>query len=121
MLGYARSMIEIIVLIMFVRNLARTAEQKGRSKAWGGLGAAGWLGGEVMGGVVGGIAGAESGAIYGLALVGAVIGSVVAYVIVKNLAPVSPPDLGAPFVSEGPGVVNPNYDPKNPYSPPRIE
>src|SRR5579883_3356285 len=70
MLGYARSMIEIIVLIMFVRNLARTAEQKGRSKAWGGLGAAGWLGGEVMGGVVGGIAGAESGAIYGLALVG---------------------------------------------------
>ena len=117
-------MIEILILIAFSKTLARIAESKGRSKAWAGLGALGWIGGELVGGVIGAIAsdGDGVGAIYAIALLGAAIGAGTAYFIVKSL-----PDQNAAPESQGAraeaaqGAVNPNYDPSNPYSPPRVD
>lgn len=42
-------MIEILILVQFVRSLSRIAESKGRSKGWAGLGVLGWIGGEITG------------------------------------------------------------------------
>jgi len=108
-------MIEILVVISFVKRLAAIAESKGRSKSWGSLGAIGWLGGEVIGAFFAVMMGLEGPAIYGCALLAAAIGAAGAYLTVKSLG-------DAEMVAELAGSAthdNPNYDPRNPYSPPK--
>ena len=110
-------MIEILILVQFVRSLSRIAESKGRSKGWAGLGVLGWIGGEITGAIIGGLTSEGMGSVYAIALLGAVVGSIVAYVIVKNLS-VEGAEPERPMTQ---GALNPNYDPRNPYSPPRID
>ena len=83
-------MLEIIILIQFVRSLSRIAKEKGRSSGWAALGVVCWIGGELMGGLIGGLLDLGMGA-YVLALVFAVVGAVVAYIVVKALPPGTDP------------------------------
>jgi hypothetical protein len=111
-------MLEILFLLFFCRRLANIAKAKGRSGAWGGLGAAFWIGGEIVGVGIGLAADAGMGA-YLLALVFAVVGAIIAYVIVKNLRD----EMAAAMEMVGPAYeprnLGPPADPSNPYSPPR--
>jgi uncharacterized membrane protein YeaQ/YmgE (transglycosylase-associated protein family) len=110
-------MIEILVLVQFVRRLAAIAEEKGRAKSWGALGVAGWIGGEVLGGIVAALLGADGAGLYGIAILCAIVGSVIAYTIVKNLRPGG---MVAAYAEYGTTTAPaPNYDPNNPYNPPR--
>src|SRR5262245_31742632 len=108
-------MLEILFLLWFVRKLSAIAKTKGRSGGWGGLGAAFWIGGELLGFVVGTAADAGGGA-YFIALLFAGIGAGIAYAIVSSLGPDS--EQLAPESGDGP-VYGPPQDPNNPYNPPR--
>jgi hypothetical protein len=114
-------MLEILFLVWFVRRLAKIAREKGRGGGWGGLGAAGWFGGEITGFIVGTAADAGAGA-YLIALLCAGLGATVAYFIVKSLRPADgmmmdypmmAPPAGQPFIPQGAPDLN------NPYAPPR--
>jgi hypothetical protein len=90
--------IEIIVLFKLVRGLASMAEAKGRSQAWGGLGAALWIVGEISGFVLGAAlsGGDGEGGMYVLGLFGAAAGALVAYLVVLSL----PSASTAPSIEE---------------------
>ena len=109
-----RVMLEIMLVAALVRKLSALAKEKGRSGMWGGLGAAGWICGELIGFVIGFSMGMEIGA-YGLALLGAAIGAGVSWFIVSNLGAADDMMLN-PAYNE---PLNQHYDPNNPYSPPR--
>ena len=84
-------MIEVIVLFKLVRGLSAMAEKKGRSTAWGGLGAVLWIGGEIFGFILGAVlTGDDEGGMYVLGLCGAVAGALTAYLIVLSLPSVAP-------------------------------
>jgi hypothetical protein len=108
-------MLEILFLVWFVRKLSAMAKAKGRSGGWGGLGAAMWIGGEIVGVIVGGIADAGAGA-YLLALLFAGIGAVISYVIVSSLKSEASRYDGVGTVPAG---YAPSQDPSNPYAAPR--
>ena len=78
-------MIEIFVLIRFCRRLAAIAREKGRTGAWGALGANQRIGGENGGAMHGISSGAHDLSPYGYALVGAALGACLAYAIVRAL------------------------------------
>jgi hypothetical protein len=108
-------MLEILFLSWFVRKLSAMAKSKGRSGSWGGLGAAFWIGGEILGFVVGTMADADAGS-YLIALIFAGIGAGIAYAIVSSLGGES----AQPMTSGGEAIVyGPPEDPNNPYNPPR--
>src|SRR5262245_3503153 len=110
-----RDMLEILFLMWFVRKLSAIARSKGRSGGWGGLGAAFWIGGELLGFLVGASADAGAGA-YLVALVFAGIGAGVAYAIVSSLGQEAVVGMAD---SDGGRVYEPPEDPNNPYNPPR--
>ena len=110
-------MIEILVLVTICRKLARIAEAKGRSRAWGGLAALGWIAGEI-GGFIVGISLALGAVAYAVALGCAALGAVIAYVVVRGLGPGG---MVAAYAASTTPVRNENYDPANPFSPPRAE
>lgn len=109
-------MLEILFLVWFVRKLSAMAKAKGRSGGWGGLGAAFWIGGEIVGFTIGGIADAGAGS-YLVALLLAGIGAVIAYVIVSSLKSETS-RYDEPFAPLPVGY-GPPQDPSNPYNPPR--
>ena len=80
-------MIEILVWIGLGRKLMSMAKERGRSGAWGLLGPAMWIGGEIFGFIVGALMGLEMYPSYGIAIVCAILGGVVSYFIVKSLEP----------------------------------
>jgi hypothetical protein len=78
-------MIEILIIIGIARGLGRVAASKGLSSAWGGLGVAGWRGGEIVAFLLVYIVSGNELAAYAGALVGAAIGAGIAWVVVGNL------------------------------------
>ena len=112
-------MLEILLVTRFVAHLAAIAQQKQRSKSWAALGAIGWIAGELIGGVLGFMIGAEGIAVYGVALLGAALGALLAYATVRMLADHG--DAPSAMRHDESTVTNTSYDPKNPYSPPRVE
>jgi hypothetical protein len=115
-------MLEIIILVGFVRRLAAIAKSKGRSGSWGGLGALFWIGGELIGFVVGAVTANDVGAgVYVLALVFAAIGATMAWVIVKNLRPLNEEEaLPLPIGASAQPLPTKPADLSNPYAPPRV-
>ncbi len=86
--------LEIALLVWLTYKLAGLATERGRSWAWGGLGALAWLGGEGVGFAVGLAAGAGRGAaLAGVAC--AALGAIAAYAFVRSL-PRLPDDAQAP-------------------------
>src|SRR5437879_41025 len=110
-------MIEILVLMNLCRKLSAMAAEKGRSRAWGGLGALAWFAGEIFGFIVGIALDLGAGA-YALALLLAAIGMTIVWFVVRGM---QPGGMVAAYASATPAIQNPNYDPKNPFSPPRAE
>jgi hypothetical protein len=112
-------MLEILFLVRFCRHLSKLARAKGRSGGWGGLGAAFWLGGEIMGFIVGTAADAGAGA-YLVALLFAAVGATAAYFVVKSLKDERAP-MEFPLPAMAGAVVPPGAPPdlSNPYAPPR--
>jgi uncharacterized membrane protein YeaQ/YmgE (transglycosylase-associated protein family) len=86
-------MIEILCLLWFCRMLASIARDKGRSGAWGALGAVLWIGGEIGGAVVGALQGGQGGGLYLMAILGAAVGATIAYALVAALPPRHPVPL----------------------------
>ncbi len=76
-------MLEILGIIFFTRHLSSVARLKGRSGWWGGFGALGWIGGEMMGGCIAGCAGVEGLGVYLVAVVGAAVGALLAWALVS--------------------------------------
>ncbi len=83
--GFA--VIEILVLIWLVGRLAKIAKAKGLSGAWGALGLAMWIGGQVFGLILGAAIVVDLIGVYIFALMWAIAGGVASYAIVKRLAP----------------------------------
>jgi hypothetical protein len=110
-------MIEILVLMNLCRKLSAMAAEKGRSRGWGALGALAWFGGEVIGFLIGVALDLGAGA-YVVALVCAAIAMTIVWYSVKGM---QPGGMVAAYASTGSSIENPNYDPKNPFSPPRVE
>jgi hypothetical protein len=112
--------LEILLLIALTRALARMAKAKHQSQMWGGLVVLLWIAGEVAGFIIAGMMGLDGVETYGIALMGAAIGAGVSFLAVALLPAkeyVDPwdavdRDVRAP-------VQSPNYDPANPYSPPK--
>jgi len=78
-------MIEIFILISVYRALARRAEEKGRSRAFGWLGVGLWIIGEILGVVIGVAAGRSGLSVYLFALPGALLGLGLAWFAVSRL------------------------------------
>ena len=85
-------MLEIFFLRWFYRHLADLAEQKERSRAWGALGVAMWIGGEILGFLIGLAGGGTEVSGYGFALGFAAISAGLAYVVVRALPEMAPPE-----------------------------
>lgn len=86
---------------------------------WGGLGAAFWVGGEVLGFIFAVVAlelALNDPAAYGIALIGAVIGATAAFFIVNGLEE-RLDDFDEPHADHG-LVGSGDYDIRNPYEPP---
>ena len=113
-------MLEILFLVFLVRKLSALAKSKGRSGGWGALGAGFYIGGELTGFIVGGIADLGMGS-YLVALAFAAMGALASWLIVRSLssAYANPYGYVNPPPTMAPAVGYPNYDPSNPYSPPR--
>ena len=78
-------MLEILAVIALSKKIAEIANEKGRSGAWGFLGATGWFTGEVFGFIIGVMVTESLFGAYFFGLAGAIGGAVVAWQVVKNL------------------------------------
>lgn len=115
-------MLEVLLLIALTRALARMARAKHQSQMWGGLVVLLWIGGEVAGFIAAGMMGMDGIEAYGIALMGAAIGAGVSFLTVA-LLPAKPyvdPWEAVDKEANAP-IESPNYDPANPYSPPKRE
>jgi hypothetical protein len=84
-------MLEFLFLRWFYKWLAKTAEAKHRTRAWGWLGVVGWIGGELTGFV---LSGSTDSSGYVAALGGGALGAGLAAVVVSLLS--TPPDPDFP-------------------------
>jgi hypothetical protein len=113
-------MLEILILMRFVRRLSAIAKEKGRSGGWGGLGALFWFGGEILGFAIGFAATDDlGGGAYVIALLCAALGAGAAYAIVKNLKPLDGRDTIPPASNDAVVATGEPVDLANPYAPPR--
>ncbi|MBL8740177.1 MAG: hypothetical protein JNK04_03750 [Myxococcales bacterium] len=111
-------MLEILLLIALTRALSRIAKSKQQSPMWGGLVVLLWISGEVAGFVVAGLMGLGGVEAYGIALGGAAIGAGVSFLAVTLLPVKAYVDPWA-AVDAADNAPPPNYDPSNPYTPPK--
>lgn len=112
-------MLEILFLVFLCRKLASMAKAKGRSGGWGGLGAAFWIGGEILGFIIGGLADLGMGS-YLLALIFAAFGALASFLIVKSIKSGYQNPYGYQDVLPVAPAGYAHYNPANPYSPPRM-
>ena len=110
-------MLEILLLIALTRALARMARAKNQSQMWGGLVVLLWVVGEVAGYIAASMMGMGGVEAYGIALTGAAIGAGVSFLAVALLPAKAYVDPWEAVDKEP--IENPNYDPANPFSPPR--
>jgi len=89
--------IEIFLMIMFYRKLGDQAEDRGRTRAWGWLGVALWIVGEILGAVLGAALDRGTGLTYLFALLGAAGGVLYASAYVRRLSSLAAPGLAEEF------------------------